>query len=66
MGGGKRGEDGGDEGGGLGIGGGVTSPPSPNSPYGDHMCGLRSQNLHWNTQFLRFTKIILGGVYWSR
>ncbi len=50
--GGKRGEDGGDEGGGLGIGGGVTSPPSQNSPYGGQM----SQNLHWNTQFLRFYK----------
>ena len=37
-GGGKRGEDGGMRGG-LGIGGGVTSPPSPNSPDGDHMCG---------------------------
>jgi hypothetical protein len=49
------GEVGGEEGGrmgGLGIGGGVTSPPSPNSPYGGHM----SQNLHWNTQFLRFYK----------
>ena len=51
-GGGKGGEDGGDEGGGLGIGGGVTSPLSQNSPYGGHM----SQNLHWNTQFLRFYK----------
>ena len=38
--------------GGLGIGGGVTSPPSLNSPYGGQM----SQNLHWNTQFLRFYK----------
>ncbi len=36
----------------LGIGGGVTSPPSQNSPYGGHM----SQNLHWNAQFLRFYK----------
>ncbi len=34
----EGGEDGGDKGG-LGIGGGVTSLPSPNSPYGDHMCG---------------------------
>jgi hypothetical protein len=45
--------------GGLGIGGEVTSPPSQNSPYGGHM----SQNLHWNTQFLRFYKnhyIIVG------
>jgi hypothetical protein len=49
--GGKRGEHGGDEGG-LGIGGGVTSPPSQNSPYGGHM----SLTLHWNTQFLRFYK----------
>ncbi len=35
------GEEGGEDGGmrgGLGIGGGVTSPPSPNSPYGGHMC----------------------------
>ena len=38
--------------GGLGIGGGVTSPPSQNSPYGSHM----SQNLHWNTQLLSFYK----------
>jgi hypothetical protein len=38
--------------GGLGIGGGVTSPPSQNSPYGGQM----SQNLHWNTQFLSFYK----------
>jgi hypothetical protein len=37
SGGGKRGADGGDEGG-LGIGGGVTLP-SPKSPYGHHMCG---------------------------
>jgi hypothetical protein len=43
-GGGERGQDGGDEGG-LGIGGGVTSPPSLNSPYGGQM----SQNLDWNT-----------------
>ena len=50
-GGGRGGEDGGDEGG-LGIGGGGTSPPSLNSPYGGHM----PQNLHWNTQFLRFYK----------
>ncbi len=47
----ERGQDGGYEGG-LGIGGGVTSPPSLNSPYGGQM----SQNLHWNTQFLRFYK----------
>jgi hypothetical protein len=53
-GGGKRGAGWGDEGG-LGIGGGVTSPPSLNSPYGGQM----SQNLHWNTQFLRFYKIII-------
>ena len=51
WGGGRGGQDGGDEGG-LGIGGGVTSPPSLNSPYGGQM----SQNLHWNTQFLRFYK----------
>jgi hypothetical protein len=54
--GGKGGEDGGDEGGlggdegGLGIGGGVTSPPSPNSPYGDHMGGYGPKI----SQFLRF------------
>ena len=47
----ERGQDGGDEGG-LGIGGGVTFPPSQNSPYGGQM----SQNLHWNTQFLSFYK----------
>ncbi len=47
----ERGQEWGDEGG-LGIGGGVTSPPSLNSPYGGRM----SQNLHWNTQFRRFYK----------
>ncbi len=39
-------------GGGLGIGGGVTSPPSQNSTYGCHMF----QILHCNTQFLTFQK----------
>jgi hypothetical protein len=55
MGGGKWG---GEEGGGWGDEGGAGDrgwgdlSPSPNSPYGGHM----SQNLHWNTQFLRFYK----------
>ncbi len=52
MGGGEEGGEDGGMRGGLEIEGGVTSPPSQNSPYGGHM----SQNLHWNAQFLRFYK----------
>ena len=34
------------------MGGGRGEGRWKNSPYGSHM----SQNLHWNTQFLRFYK----------